>query len=104
MATALANRMVHVALEPNAEAWLAWAAPAGVHPIVLAFVRARPDRLCETPPSHAPPAYPTPRAWHMLSGTIAATRARLSPGPAAGTGRDPPGAALPAVAAPAPGA
>ena len=29
MATALANRMLHVALEPNADAWLSWAAGAG---------------------------------------------------------------------------
>src|SRR6185503_634683 len=83
MATALANRMVHVALDPNADAWLAWAAGAAVHPLVLAFIRARPDRLCETPPNDATPAYPTPRAWHMLSDAIAATTARLWPALAA---------------------
>src|SRR5882672_8322197 len=98
MATALANRMVHVALEPNADAWLAWAAPAGVHPIVLAFVRARPDRLCETPPSDATPAYPTPRAWHMLSDTIAVTGARLWPALSAGTVGDRAGAEFAAFA------
>ena len=57
MATALANRMVHVALEPDADSWLGWGAAHGVHPLVLAFVRARPDRLssCAT---DATPAYP----------------------------------------------
>src|SRR5215471_15595223 len=99
MATALANRMIHVALEPNADAWLAWATGAAVHPLVLAFVRARPDRLCETPPSDATPAYPTPRAWHMLSDAIAATGSKLWPALAAGTVGDRAGAEFAAFAA-----
>jgi MoxR-like ATPase len=70
MATALKNRMLHVALEPNAEAWLAWGARNAIHPLVLGFIRARPDRLFEPPPSDATPAYPTPRAWHMLSDAL----------------------------------
>ena len=70
MASALANRMVHVGLEPSAEAWLAWAARAGVHPLVMAFVRARPERIWESPPEDATPAYPTPRSWHMLSDAL----------------------------------
>jgi MoxR-like ATPase len=98
MATALANRMVHVALEPNADAWLAWATGAAVHPLVLAFIRARPDRLCETPPSDATPAYPTPRAWHMLSDAIVATHARLWPALAAGSVGDRAGAEFAAFA------
>src|SRR6266545_834090 len=98
MATALANRMVHVALEPNADAWLRWAAGAAVHPLVLAFIRARPDRLCETPPSDATPAYPTPRAWHMLADTIANTSSRLWAALAAGSVGDRAGAGLAAFA------
>src|SRR5580700_10924514 len=53
MATALSNRMIHVALTADADAWLAWGAETGVHALVLAFVRARPDRLFELPPSDA---------------------------------------------------
>lgn len=98
MATALANRMVHVALEPNAEAWLAWASLSGVHPLVLAFVRARPDRLCEVPPSDATPAYPTPRAWHMLADAISATTSKLWPALAAGSVGDRAGAEFAAFA------
>ena len=70
MASALANRMVHVALEPTAEAWLAWGARTAIHPLVLAFVRARPERLFEAPPEDSTPAYPTPRSWHMLSDAL----------------------------------
>src|SRR4051794_18772614 len=35
MATALANRMVHVSLAPDADAWLAWGAAHEVHALVL---------------------------------------------------------------------
>jgi MoxR-like ATPase len=84
MATALANRMVHVALTADADAWLAWGASHGVHALVLAFVRARPDRLFELPPSDATPAYPTPRAWHMLSDVLATVGEHLWAATAAG--------------------
>jgi MoxR-like ATPase len=98
MATALSNRMVHVSLEPSAEAWLDWGASAGIHPLVLAFVRARPDRLFETPPSDATPAYPTPRAWHMLSDSIHTVSEDLWPALAAGSVGDRAGAEFSAFA------
>jgi MoxR-like ATPase len=98
MATALSNRMLHVGLEPNADAWLAWAGRAAIHPLVLAFIRARPDRLCDTPPSDATPAYPTPRAWHMLSDSIAAVDDELWPALAAGSVGDRAGAEFSAFA------
>lgn len=84
MATALANRMVHVALSPDPEAWLLWGAQAELHPLVLAFIRARPDRLFEPPPSDATPAYPTPRAWHMLADALESVSDSLWAATAAG--------------------
>jgi hypothetical protein len=98
MATALSNRMLHVALEPNAEAWLDWGSRAGIHPLVLAFVRARPDRLCEAPPGDATPAYPTPRAWHMLSDGLHSVGDELWPALAAGSVGDRAGAEFSAFA------
>jgi hypothetical protein len=92
MASALGNRMVHVALEPSADAWLAWGARSGVHPLVLAFVRARPERLFETPPEDATPAYPTPRSWHMLSDALVGVPDVLWPAIAAGSVGDRAGA------------
>jgi len=92
MATALSNRMIHVGLETSADSWLAWAGRAGLHPLVVAFVRARPDRLVETPPVDATPAYPTPRAWHMLSDAIRTVRPSLWPALAAGSVGDRAGA------------
>src|SRR6185369_1324494 len=81
-----------VALTADAEAWLSWGAGNGVHPLVLAFIRARPDRLFELPPSDATPAYPTPRAWHMLSDTLATVGDHLWPAMAAGSVGDRAGA------------
>ncbi|MSP25866.1 MAG: AAA family ATPase [Myxococcales bacterium] len=98
MATALSNRMVHVALEARSENWLVWGAQNGIHPLVLAFVRARPDRLSELPPSDATPAYPTPRAWHMLSDAIHAVAEPLWPSVAAGCVGDRAGAEFSAFA------
>jgi hypothetical protein len=98
MATALSNRMLHVALEPTADAWLAWGSRSGIHPLVLAFVRARPDRLCEPSPGDATPAYPTPRAWHMLSDGVHAVSEELWPALAAGSVGDRAGAEFSAFA------
>jgi len=51
---------------------------------VLAFVRARPDRLFELPPADGTPAYPTPRAWHMLSDVLVTVGEHLWAASAAG--------------------
>jgi hypothetical protein len=64
--TALVNRMVHVHLEASAKDWLAWAAPAGIHPMVLDYLKQRPDHLVAAPPKTEEP-FSTPRSWHMLS-------------------------------------
>ena len=98
MATALANRMLHVALEPSADAWLRWGSNNAIHALVLGFIRARPDRLYEAPPSDATPAYPTPRAWHMLSDSLHAVGDELWPALAAGSVGDRAGAEFSAFA------
>lgn len=98
MATALSNRMLHVGLEPNAEAWLAWGSRQTLHPLVLSFIHARPDWLFQSPPSDATPAYPTPRAWHMLSDTLGPVDVNLWPALAAGTVGDRAGAEFSAFA------
>jgi hypothetical protein len=98
MATALSNRMIHVTLEATPDEWLGWAARSDVHPLVLAFIRARPDRLVEAPPTDATPAYPTPRAWHMLSDAIKTVAVSLWPALAAGSVGDRAGAEFSAFA------
>lgn len=69
MASALVNRLVHVHLRASATDWLRWAAGAGIHPIVLDYLRNRPDHLWIAPPKTEEP-FSSPRSWHMLSDAL----------------------------------
>ena len=69
MSSALVNRMIHVHLQVSHQDWLAWAEASAVHPLVLDYVRLRPDHLWTQPPKHEEP-FSTPRSWHMLSDAL----------------------------------
>lgn len=69
MSSALMNRMVHVHLKVSHRDWLAWAHQAGIHPMVLEYLQARPDHLWSEPPKHEEP-FSTPRSWHALSDAL----------------------------------
>lgn len=69
MSSALLNRMVHVHLKVSHREWLDWAVDAGIHPLVLEYVRTRPDHLWSQPPKHEEP-FSTPRSWHILSDAL----------------------------------
>lgn len=69
MSSALLNRMLHVHLSVSHRDWLAWARVAGIHPLVLDYIAARPDNLHSEPPTHEEP-FSTPRSWHMLSDAL----------------------------------
>jgi len=68
MSSALANRFVHLTLEPDVDDWRSWALGQRLDPIVTSFIGVRPNLLAE-PPGDSP-AYPTPRSWEMLSDVI----------------------------------
>jgi hypothetical protein len=69
MSSALLNRMVHVHLSAAASDWLTWAEGAGIHALVLEYIRLRPDHVWVQPPKHEEP-FSTPRSWHMLSDAL----------------------------------
>lgn len=69
MASALVNRLVHVHLRASVDDWLAWAAAAGIHPWIVAYVTERPDHLWVNPPK-VEEVFSTPRSWHMLSDAL----------------------------------
>jgi MoxR-like ATPase len=71
MSSALINRMVHVHLRVSHRDWLEWAIEAGIHHLVVEYLRVRPDHLWSPPPKHEEP-FSTPRSWHMLSDALAA--------------------------------
>ncbi len=69
MSSALINRMIHVQLQASHQDWLEWAHQSQVHPVVLEYIRLRPDHLWSAPPKHEEP-FSTPRSWYMLSDAL----------------------------------
>ncbi len=72
LSTALANRFIHLTLEPDAGCWADWALTHGINPIVLGFIRYRPELLYVKPEAVSQTAFATPRSWEMASDAIAA--------------------------------
>jgi hypothetical protein len=69
MPSALANRFTHLNIEPDLDDWCKWALTAGVEPVVIAFLRFRPELLHRF--DREARAFPTPRSWHFVSGIVA---------------------------------
>jgi hypothetical protein len=65
MPAPLANRFIHLEVEPHWESWKAHALADGVHEQVIAFLAFRPNLLHQIDPHK--PAWPSPRAWSMAS-------------------------------------
>jgi MoxR-like ATPase len=66
LSSALINRLIHVQLRASASDWLAWAEASGIDPLIIEYIRLRPDQLWSKPPKHEEP-FSTPRAWAFLS-------------------------------------
>jgi hypothetical protein len=66
MPSALANRFAHIDCEADLASWAAWADNAGLSPLVVAFLRFRPELLHKMPEGEAR-AFPTPRAWAQVA-------------------------------------
>lgn len=69
MASALANRLMHVHLRASAVDWLQWAGEAAIHPWIVDYLIERPDHLWSAAPKVEAP-FSTPRSWHMLSDAL----------------------------------
>ena len=78
MSSALINRMIHVQVRIDVEAWLEWAMEEGIHPLVYQYVREHPRQLWAKPPKEER-AYSTPRAWHLLSRLLLSWGDELTP-------------------------
>jgi len=72
MPTALRNRFAHITIEPDLNAWCAWAKVTGVDPVIIAFVKYRPELLHKMPADDAG-AFPTPRSWEQCSKAMQAS-------------------------------
>jgi len=65
LSSALANRFVHFVQRVDAESWLRWAAEAGVHPTVMAYIARHREEALYAAQSDL--AFPSPRSWAMAS-------------------------------------
>ncbi len=71
MPKALANRLMHIEIESNFEAWKRWAVKNGIHEKVIGFLSFRRDYLLSTEVSTADDlAYATPRSWEAVSNVL----------------------------------
>jgi hypothetical protein len=66
MSSALSNRFLHLSVEPDLNDWCKWAAAAGIEPVLIAFLRYRPELLNQF--DRNAKAFPTPRSWAFVSG------------------------------------
>ena len=64
MPSHLRNRLVHLTIEANVNAWAAWAARRGIAPMLIAYNRYRASEYHHRF-SATENAYPSPRSWAM---------------------------------------
>lgn len=70
MPKALANRLLHLEIEPQFEAWREWAILAGIDERIVGFLSFRQNYLSVFDAGNDDLAYPTPRTWEMVSNVL----------------------------------
>lgn len=70
MPKALANRLLHLEIETSYDAWRNWAVRSGINEKVTAFLAFKPDYLMKFDSLKDDIAFPTPRAWEMVSALL----------------------------------
>lgn len=69
MPLALANRMMHIEVEPDYESWSRWAVQNGINAYVRGYLAFDNAKLYVELEDRSPddPAFPTPRSWQFVS-------------------------------------
>lgn len=67
LGSALSNRMIHLEIEPDVEAWADWARDNQVIEDIIGFLHFKQDLLYKQTEEHA---FPTPRSWVLGSDLI----------------------------------
>lgn len=70
MPKALANRLLHIEIEGSFSSWKEWAINSGVNDKVVGFLSFRHNYLMKFDSSSEDLAFPTPRAWEMVSNIL----------------------------------
>lgn len=67
MPSHIANRFVHLNVEPSLDIWVQWALRSGIDIRVVAFLKWRSALLHAFDPQSKSVAFPTPRSWEAVS-------------------------------------
>ena len=70
MPKALSNRFMHIDVVGNFASWKQWAVKKGINPKVIGFLSFRQSYLMDFKPESEDLAFPTPRAWEMVSNIL----------------------------------
>ena len=70
MPKALANRLMHIEIEGSFNSWKQWAISSGVNDKVIGFLSFRQNYLMDFDSGSDDLAFPTPRAWEMVSNIL----------------------------------
>lgn len=70
MPKALANRLMHVEVEGSFQSWKEWAISSGINEKIIGFLTFRQNHLMGFESSSDDLAFPTPRAWEMVSNIL----------------------------------
>ena len=70
MPRALANRLLHIEVESNFDAWKSWAVEKGINDKVTGFLSFRQDFLNNANTAMDDLAFTTPRSWEMVSNIL----------------------------------
>ena len=67
ISSALANRMLHLDVEPDPDAWCKWAVTHNIAPDVIGFIRFSPEMLFVLEKGESERGWPSPRSWKNVS-------------------------------------
>ena len=70
MPKALANRLCHIEITSNENAWHDWAVKNGINEKVVGYLEYNPDELNGFNTEESSLAFPTPRSWEMVSNIL----------------------------------
>ncbi len=73
------DRLRKLDVEPDLDAWMAYARSTGVHPAVTSYLQARPNQFYSVETSLAGKSFVTARGWDDLSRTIKISEAKGRP-------------------------
>lgn len=69
ISSALSNRMMHLEIKPDSDAWCKWAVANKISPEVVGFIRVRPEMLF-TLHEECEHGWPSPRSWAGVARTL----------------------------------